>query len=73
MTPDKVAENVGKEIDKICKKYGCEIGIWLNWRDLIYNFDQMKNDPKLNELKFGLEIRIHDKETNDTMSPDNKG
>lgn len=60
MAPEKIAESVGKEIEKICKKHNCEIGVWLNWRDLQYNFDQMKADPALNELKFGLEIRLPD-------------
>lgn len=73
MAPEKIAENVWKEIDNLCKKYNCEIGVWLNWRDLQYNFDQMKNDPKLNELKFGLEVRIHGKEADNTMSQNDKG
>jgi len=67
-----VAEKVGNEIERICKKYNCEIGVWLNWRDLMFNFDQLKKDPTMNELKFGLEIRIHE-EVSDTAHSNNKG
>jgi hypothetical protein len=60
MTPDKIADKVAKEIDKICQKYNCEIGVWLTWRDLINNFDIMKKNAELNELQFGLQIRLED-------------
>ena len=59
MTPEQIAEKVGREIEAICKKHGCEVGVWLSWRDLLHNFEVMKTDPKLNELQFGLQIRIH--------------
>lgn len=59
MIPEKIAESVAKEIDQICAKHKCEIGVWLTWRDLLHNFDAMKADPKINELHFGLQIRIH--------------
>lgn len=63
MTPEQIADKAAKEIDKICKKYNCEIGVWLSWRDLIHNFDIMKADPKINELNFGLQIRINGSES----------
>jgi len=53
-----VAEKVAKEIDKIRQKYKCEIGVWLTWRDLLYNFEVMRKENGLNELHFGLQIRI---------------
>lgn len=58
LTPEKVAEKVAGEIDKICQKYNCEIGVWLSWRDLLANFEHMKKDPNINELQFGLQIRF---------------
>ena len=60
MKPQQTADKVAKEIDKICKKYNCELGVWLTWRDIIKNFDLMKENPELNELRFGLQIRIPD-------------
>ena len=58
MDPEKVADKFAAELDKLCKKYGCEVGVWLSWRDLLHNFEIMKSDSNLNELKFGLQIRI---------------
>ena len=60
MEAEKIAEKVSKELERICKKYNCEIGVWLTWRDLLHNFDLMKKDTSLNELQFGLQIRLDD-------------
>lgn len=68
MMPEKVAESVSREIERICKKHKCEIGVWLSWRDLLHNFDAMKADPNLNELHFGLQIRIHGTNDKDKAS-----
>lgn len=60
MTPEQVANKFSADLDKLCKKYGCEVGVWLSWRDLMHNFEIMRSDPNLNELMFGLQIRIPD-------------
>lgn len=70
---EQIAAKVGKEIDRICKKYKCEIGVWLTWRDLLYNFDQVKKTPGVDELKFGLEIRLNVEESENTAHPHNEG
>ena len=72
MEADKIAEKVSKELERICKKYNCEIGVWLTWRDLLHNFDLMKKDTSLNELQFGLQIRL-DNGTNDKGEKGNTG
>ncbi len=59
MTPEETAENFANDLDELCKKYGCNVGVWLSWRDMLHNFDIMKQDPKMDELHFGLQIRIH--------------
>jgi hypothetical protein len=71
MEADKIADKVSKELERICKKYNCEIGVWLTWRDLLHNFDLMKKDNSLNELQFGLQIRLED--ANDQSEKGNKG
>ena len=71
MTPDKIAEKVSKELDKLCKKYNCDVGVWLTWRDLMHNLDQMKARKGFNEAHFGLQIRIHGTDDKDKKS--NKG
>ncbi len=58
ITPEQKAEKVAKELEKLQKKYDCKIGVWLTWRDLMHNFDIMKKDINLDELEFGLQIRI---------------
>jgi hypothetical protein len=69
MDAQAVADKVSREIERICKKYNCEIGVWLSWRDLMHNFDIMKKDASVNELQFGLQIRLD----NGTDDKDQKG
>lgn len=66
MTPEEIAEEVADKVEKLCAEYNCEIGVWLSWRDILHNFDAMKANPELNELNFGLQIRIHGTESNST-------
>ena len=70
MTPEQIAEKVAVEIDKIEKKYKCQIGVFLTWRDLLHNFELMKKEPELNELKFGLQIRLADGTSDETTQGD---
>lgn len=58
LTPEEKAEIIGREVEKLCKKHGCQIGVWLNWRDLLHNFEAVKNDQNINELHFGLQVRF---------------
>ncbi len=60
-----IADEFAKELDALCKKYNCEVGVWLTWRDLLHNLDILKRDPNVNELLFGLQIRIHEPDDKD--------
>lgn len=70
MAPEQIAERLAKEISKLEKEYGVQLGVWMNWRDLYGNLDVLKNHPEVNELHFGLQIRFEnepddkDKESN---------
>ena len=63
MTPEKKAEVIGREVEKLCKKHGCEIGVWLTWRDLLHNFEKAKKDTNINEFHFGLQVRFDNEPT----------
>ena len=63
MKPEKKAEAFGKDLEKLCKKYGCRAGVWLTWRDLLHNFEIAKKDPNINELEFGLQVRFDNEPT----------
>jgi hypothetical protein len=74
MTPGGLAEQVAGEIDAICQRYGCEIGVWLTWRDLLHNLEIARTTPGLDVLNFGLQIRIKNgTELSDTNTADNTG
>lgn len=72
LTPQQIAEEVAAQIEAIEKKYNCQLGVWLTWRDLLHNFDVMKKEPKLNELQFSLQIRLPDG-SEDEATPGDKG
>ncbi len=57
MTIEEKAKKVSKEIDKIMKKYNCQLGVWRTWEDLLLNINQMKQNPELKELYFTLQIK----------------
>jgi len=57
---EKKVDQIIKELQKVCTKHGCDLGVWLTWRDLIANFEEMKKNPDFNEAFFGLQIRFKD-------------
>jgi hypothetical protein len=63
ISPEQKAEAIASQIEKLCKKYNCRIGVWLTWRDLLHNFDIAKKDPKINELEFRLQVRFENEPT----------
>jgi hypothetical protein len=70
LSPDQVADKVAEEIQNICIKYKCELGVWLSWIDLLNNFDLMKKDSTINELNFGLQIRLENGTNNQSKTSD---
>jgi len=60
MTNEQIAEKVAKDIEKISKKYGVEIGVWLTWRDMEANLLKMRQTHGFDEADFGLQIRFKD-------------
>ena len=58
--PNEIADQVTRELDAICKKYNCQLGIWLTWRDILHNLDKMKSTPGFDEAYFGIQIRLPD-------------
>jgi hypothetical protein len=69
--PELIAQEVSQAINDLREKYGCELGIWLNWRDLIHNFELLKANPNLNELHFGIQIRIPNGSNNEIQKHTN--
>jgi hypothetical protein len=72
LTPEQTAERVAKELDKLCRKYKCKVGVWLTWRELYHNFMIMQKTPEFDEAEFGLQIRLEDANT-DKDKKGNKG
>jgi hypothetical protein len=68
MDYEKLALAVQKDIEKLEKKHGVKLGVWLSWRDLARNLDALKMNHDLEELNFGLQLRIetNGKESDDT-------
>jgi isoleucyl-tRNA synthetase len=64
MTPEQTAEKIAKEVIKLEKKYGVQLGVWMDWRDLYCNLDVLKTHPEINELHFGLQIRFENEPNN---------
>jgi hypothetical protein len=59
---EKKGNKVAAEIEKICKKYDCQLGVWLTWRDLAHNLQKMQDTPGFDEAQFGLQIRFENKD-----------
>lgn len=73
LTEQQIAGAVAKDIDRIRAKYGCELGVWLNFDWLLINVDNMYKNPEVKELMFPLQIRIENgTKTNDKVSPDDE-
>ena len=66
MTNDQKAEKIGKELDRLCKKYDCQIGVWLSWQDILANLDMMKKN-QLDQLSFGLQIQLKNVSTDNDI------
>jgi hypothetical protein len=66
MTHQEKADKIMGELQRIEKKFGCEIGVWLSWRDLYHNFDAMRKDPKIDNAKFPLQVKFSPDEPQDT-------
>lgn len=60
MEHQKIADKVAAEIDKICKKYNCQLGVWLTWRDMEGNLKKMRETTGFDEADFGIQIRFKD-------------
>jgi hypothetical protein len=63
VTPEQIADKFAIELDSLCKKYRCSVGVWLTWRDLESNLDKMRKTPGFDEAEFGLQIRFKDVES----------
>jgi len=73
LTEQQIADAVAKDIDRIRAKYGCELGVWLNFDYLLINVDQMYKNPEIKELMFPLQIRIENgTKSNDKVSPNDE-
>lgn len=66
MTNEEKAQKIDQAISKLCKKYDCEIGVWLTWDDLLNNIHHLKMNPTLDHLGFTLQIKLKENGTNDT-------
>ena len=66
MTNEEKAKKIDEAIGRICKKYDCEIGVWLTWEHLLNNIHHMKMNPNLEHLVFPLQIKLKSDGTNDT-------
>lgn len=57
---NEIIEQVSKEVGDICKKYNCQLGVWMDWRELFTNFEAIKKDPSISEMFFGLQIKFNE-------------
>jgi hypothetical protein len=60
MIKEEIANKIAADIEMICKKHKCDIGIWLSWRDMEATLEKMRKTPKFDEAHFGLQIRFRD-------------
>jgi hypothetical protein len=58
MTNQQKADKVGMEIAKLEKKYGCKLGTWLTWRDMLRNLEIMRDTPGMDIAQFGVQIQF---------------
>jgi len=60
MSPEDIADNFATEVQALCEKYNCRVGVWLSWRDMEATLKTMRETPGFDEAEFGLQIRIED-------------
>lgn len=58
ITEESRLNSIEAELREIEKKYNCELGCWLSWRDLIHNLRVMENTPGFDEAKFKIDVKL---------------